>query len=97
MNQVSAFGQSNTFAAGRMAELCIDPRTRKRGEFWVEVPGKYSSENFPSLCQIDMWGEKTCSTLDDYPRVRNQSTSCKVAYAQGKQLFEQIRTVFSPT
>lgn len=91
MNQVSAIGQSSTFAAGYMAELCVDQKSKKKDEFWVEVPSKYGVDRFPELCWIDMWGEKTCSTLDDYPRGKGKTVSCRAAYTQEPELFTTAR------
>lgn len=88
MNQVSAVGQAITFATGYQAELWAD--RRKKDGFWVEVPRRSLVETFPELCQIDMWGEKVCTTLDDYPRGEGKTISCKAAYVQDKEFFEQV-------
>lgn len=90
MNIVSATEQASPFATGYNTELCTD--RKKKDGFWVEVPRRSLVETFPDLCQIDMWGEKVCTTLDDYPRGEGKIISCKAAYNQDKEFFEKVRS-----
>lgn len=79
-------------ACSKMREFCIHSSTRKIDDSWVEMPPKFSSEPAPSLCWVDMWNEKTCTVLDDYQQVREgPSQSCKAAYLEDPEQFEDVR------
>ena len=93
MDPVSVINPNNAFQSYR-ADLCTTTASKKNDYFWVEVPKihhDYDPDRFPSICYIDMWGEDTCSTLDDYPRMRTKETSCIQAYREGKELFSEVR------
>lgn len=92
MNKVSAIGQISSLGASYQAELCPDRERKIKDGFWVEVPSlKYGSEQFSEICRIDMWGEDTCSTLDDYPRGKGRTVSCRTAYTREPDLFNTVR------
>lgn len=91
MNQVSAIGQASTVASSYIAELCLDQKSKTKDGFWVEVPSKFGVDQFPEICRIDMWGEDTCSTLDDFPRGKGKTVSCRTAYTRESELFTTVR------
>ena len=95
MDPVSVIPLNNALQSYR-ADLCTTTAaaSKKTSYFWVEVPKihhDYDPDRFPSICYIDMWGEDTCSTLDDYPKMRTKETSCIQAYREDKELFSKIR------
>ena len=75
------------------AEFCVDPNRKMLYQGWVKVPGQYSQEEAPSSCYIDMWGEETCSLMDDFQRIRNTESSCSEAYLQDPELFDYKRSM----
>jgi len=78
-------------------EFCVDSVAVKKyrtDEIWTEVPRVGSYGEDIEECWLDVWGEKTCSEVDDFEQVKKRvspTISCRNAYKEDPQRFESER------
>ena len=93
---------SISFGLGRyqstgMREFYVDPANQQKyrtDDTWIKVPrdSDYSYREGIESCQIDLWGEETCSVMEEFPQRRNGPTvSCRNAYGEDPKLFNAVR------